>query len=98
MRIPTFIGRFSISHTRLIKDTPNILDLAIYFEENCFTKERYKRQIYLIYKDILQYTPEKCPHCLSVVLSRIIRWETTTIRLLLNDVSEYYLKLKKIFY
>ncbi|WP_034865789.1 hypothetical protein, partial [Enterococcus durans] len=30
-----FIGGFKMSHTQLIKDTLNILDLNIYFEENC---------------------------------------------------------------
>ncbi|MCC4122015.1 ISL3 family transposase, partial [Lactococcus lactis] len=47
-----------MSYTQLIKDTLNILDLAIYFEENCLTKERYKGQICLIYKGTLQYTTE----------------------------------------
>ena len=86
-----------MSYTQLIKDTLNILDLNIYFEENCLTKERYNGQICLIYKGTLQYTPEECPHCLCVVPSKIIRWGTTTVRLLLNDVSEYrtYLELKK---
>ncbi|MBS6193329.1 MAG: transposase family protein, partial [Enterococcus hirae] len=86
-----------MSYTQLIKDTLNILDLTIYFEENYLTKERYKRQICLIYKGTLQYTPEECSHCLCVVPSRIIRWGTTTVRLLLNEVSEYrtYLELKK---
>ncbi|MZH31130.1 ISL3 family transposase, partial [Enterococcus durans] len=56
------------------------------FEENCLTKEKYKGQICLIYKGTLQYKPEECPHCLCVVPSRIIRWGTTTVRLLLNDV------------
>ncbi len=50
-----------MSYTQLIKDTLNILDLTIYFEENCLTKERYKGQICLIYKGTLQYTPEECP-------------------------------------
>ncbi|MBA5270702.1 transposase family protein, partial [Enterococcus hirae] len=82
-----------MSYTQLIKDTLNILDLTIYFEGICLTKERYKGQICLIYKGTLQYTP----HCLCVVPSKIIRWGTTTVRLLLNDVSEYrtYLELKK---
>ena len=86
-----------MSHTQLIKDTLNILDLNIYFEENCLTKEKYKGQICLIYKGTLLYKPEECSHCLGVVPSRIIRWGTTTVRLLLNDVSEYrtYLELKK---
>ena len=69
-----FIGGFKMSYTQLIKDPLNILDLTIYFEENCLTKERYKGQICLIYKDTLQYTPEECPHCLCVVPSKIIRW------------------------
>ncbi len=29
-----------MSHTQLIKDTLNILDLNIYFEENCLTKKK----------------------------------------------------------
>ncbi|BDP85413.1 hypothetical protein EfmAA610_26230 [Enterococcus faecium] len=69
----------------------------MYFEEDCLTKEKYKGQICLIYKGTLLYKPEECSHCLCVVPSRIIRWGTTTVRLLLNDVSEYrtYLELKK---
>ncbi|AKX85949.1 hypothetical protein LIU_01875 [Enterococcus durans] len=54
-----FIGGFKISHTQLIKDTLNILDLNIYFEENCLTKEKYKGQICLIYKGTLLYKPEE---------------------------------------
>ncbi len=50
-----------MSHTQLIKDTLNILDLNIYFEENCLTKEKYKGQICLIYKGTLLYKPEECP-------------------------------------
>ena len=73
-----FIGGFKMSYTQLIKDTLNILDLTIYFEENCLTKERYKGQICLIYKGTLQYTPEECPHCLCVVPSKIIRWPVVT--------------------
>ena len=48
-----------MSYTQLIKDTLNILDLTIYFEENCLTKEKYKGHICLIYKDVLQYKPEE---------------------------------------
>ena len=58
-----------MSYTQLIKDTLNILDLTIYFEENCLTKERYKGQICLIYKGTLQYTPEECPHCLKPTIA-----------------------------
>ena len=58
-----------MSYTQLIKDTLNILDLTIYFEENCLTKERYKGQICLIYKGTLQYTPEECPHCLNPTIA-----------------------------
>ncbi|WP_195905046.1 transposase family protein, partial [Enterococcus faecium] len=86
-----------MSNTQLIKDTLNMQDLNIYFVEICLTKEKYKGQICLIYKGTLLYKPEECSHCLCVVPSRIIRWGTTTVRLLLNDVSEYrtYLALKK---
>ena len=63
-----------MSYTQLIKDTLNILDLTIYFEENCLTKERYKGQICLIYKGTLQYTPEEYPHChLSSPLGSFVR-------------------------
>ncbi len=48
-----------MSHTQLIKDTLNILDLNIYFEENCLTKEKYKGQMCLIYKGTLLYKPEE---------------------------------------
>ncbi|MZI56811.1 hypothetical protein GT503_08920 [Enterococcus durans] len=37
------------------KDTLNILDLNIHFEENCLTKEKYKGQICLNYKAPLSY-------------------------------------------
>ncbi|OTP10885.1 transposase [Enterococcus sp. 10A9_DIV0425] len=86
-----------MSYTQLIKDTLNILDLNIHFEENCLTKEKYKGQICMIYRGRLRYSPEKCVHCHCVVPSQLIHWGTTTVRLLLNDVSEYrtYLELKK---
>ena len=51
-----------MSQTQLIKDTLNILDLNIHFEENCLTKEKYKGQICMIYLGILRYSPEKCVH------------------------------------
>ncbi|MDB1683471.1 hypothetical protein PMU71_13925, partial [Enterococcus durans] len=35
-----FIGGFKMSHTQLIKDTLNILDLNIHFQANCLTKEK----------------------------------------------------------
>lgn len=56
-----------MSQTQLIKDTLNILDLNIHFEENCLTKEKYKGQICMIYRGILRYSPEKCVHCHCVV-------------------------------
>uniref|UniRef100_UPI0035E41776 transposase n=1 Tax=Enterococcus durans TaxID=53345 RepID=UPI0035E41776 len=63
-----------MSQPQLIKDTLNILDLNIHFEEIYLTKEKYKGQICLIYKGTLLYKPEECPHCLCVVPSRIIHW------------------------
>ena len=42
-----------MSYTLFINNTLNILDLNIYFEENCLTKEKYKGQICLIYKGTL---------------------------------------------
>ncbi|MGC6767790.1 ISL3 family transposase [Enterococcus sp. LJL51] len=86
-----------MSLTQLIKETLDILDLNITFEENCLTKEKYKGQICAIYRGKLSYSPQECIHCGNDVLSNLIRWGTTTVRLLMNDVSEYrtYLELKK---
>lgn len=86
-----------MSLTHLIKETLDILDLNITFEGNCLTKEKYKGQICAIYRGKLSYSPQKCIHCGNDGLSNLIRWGTTTVRLLMNDVSEYrtYLELKK---
>ncbi|MHC5216425.1 ISL3 family transposase [Enterococcus sp. LJL128] len=86
-----------MSLTQLIKETLDILDLNITFEENCLTRERYKGQICSIYRGKLSYSPQECVHCETVVPSNLIRLGMTTVRLLMNDVSEYrtYLELKK---
>lgn len=86
-----------MSHTQLIKEMLDILDLSITFSENCLTKEKYKGQICHIYHGSLTYTAQECIHCNHKIASDIVRWGTTTVRLLMNDVSEYrtYLELKK---
>lgn len=86
-----------MSYTQLIKDTLDILDLNITFEENCLTKEKYKGQICFIYHGKLKYRPKECLHCDCSDSSKLICWGTTTVRLLVNEVSEYrtYLELKK---
>jgi len=85
-----------MSHTQLIKEMLDILDLSITFSENCLTKEKYKGQICHIYHGSLTYTAQECIHCNHKIASDIVRWGTTTVRLLMNDVSEYrtYLELK----
>lgn len=42
-----------MSYTQLIKDTLDILDLNVTFEENCFSKEKYKGQICAIFEGSL---------------------------------------------
>ncbi|BDP51823.1 hypothetical protein EfmJHP10_32590 (plasmid) [Enterococcus faecium] len=86
-----------MSYTHLIKETLDILDLSVTFNENCLTKEKYKGQICHIYRGNLIYTAQECIHCKHQIASDIVRWGTTTVRLLMNDVSEYrtYLELKK---
>ncbi|WP_274662152.1 transposase family protein, partial [Enterococcus lactis] len=62
------------------------------------TKEKYKGQICHIYRGNLIYTAQECIHCKHQIASDIVRWGTTTVRLLMkNDISEYrtYLELKK---
>ncbi|MES0867777.1 transposase family protein, partial [Enterococcus faecium] len=50
-----------------------------------------------IYRGNLIYTAQECIHCKHQIASDIVRWGTTTVRLLMNDVSECrtYLELKK---
>ncbi len=86
-----------MSYTHLIKETLDILDLSVTFNENCLTKEKYKGQICHIYRGNLIYTAQECIHCKHQIASDIVRWGTTTVRLLMNDVSECrtYLELKK---
>ncbi len=85
-----------MSYTHLIKETLDILDLSVTFNENCLTKEKYKGQICHIYRGNLIYTAQECIHCKHQIASDIVRWGTTTVRLLMNDVSECrtYLELK----
>lgn len=78
-----------MSYTHLIKETLDILDLSVTFNENCLTKEKYKGQICHIYRGNLIYTAQECIHCKHQIASDIVRWGTTTVRLLMNDVSEY---------
>lgn len=87
-----------MSHTQLIKDTLNILDLNIYFEENCLTKEKIQRANLL---DLQRNSSVQARRVFPLSLCRpplgSFVGGTTTVRLLLNDVSEYrtYLELKK---
>lgn len=84
-----------MSYTELIKETLNILDLNVTFEENCLRKEKTNGQICKVYTGKLTYSPDSCEHCKSH--STIIRWGMTTVRLLLNEFAEFktYLELKK---
>ena len=84
-----------MSYTKLIKETLNILDLNVTFEENCLRKEKINGQICKVYTGKLTYLPNSCEHCKSH--STIIRWGMTTVRLLLNEVVEFktYLELRK---
>ena len=67
----------------------------------CYRKLSHKRKTprtnlpYISWK--LELHPHECIHCNYKVASDIIRWGTTTVRLLMHNVSEYraYLELKK---
>ena len=51
-----------MSYTHLIKETLDILDLSVTFNENCLTKEKYKGQICHIYRGNLIYTAQECTY------------------------------------
>ncbi|XUC43815.1 hypothetical protein IGL86_001675 [Enterococcus sp. DIV0774] len=51
-----------MSYTELIKETLNILDLNVTFEENCLQKEK-NGQICKVYAEKLTYSPDNCEHC-----------------------------------
>ncbi|EGS1179709.1 transposase [Enterococcus faecalis] len=82
-------------YTGLIKETLNIIDLNVTFEENCLGKEKINGQICKVYTEKLTYLPDSCEHCAHH--STIICWGMTTVRLLLNEVAEFkiYLALRK---
>lgn len=86
-----------MSYTNLIKETLDILDLNITFNENCLKKERIKGRICQVFSGTLDYAAHVCPHCDEEEKGTIIRWGFTSCLILLNDVSEYqtYLRLKK---
>ncbi|MGM0219417.1 ISL3 family transposase [Enterococcus sp. AZ126] len=86
-----------MSYTNLIKETLDILDLNITFNENSLKKERIKGRICQEFSGTLDYLAHSCPHCGAHEDGSIIRWSFTTCLILLNDVSEYqtYLRLKK---
>ncbi|EMG6037675.1 ISL3 family transposase, partial [Enterococcus faecium] len=58
-----------MSYTHLIKETLDILDLSVTFNENCLTKEKYKGQICHIYRGNLIYTAQECIHCKHQIAS-----------------------------
>ncbi|WP_029692952.1 ISL3 family transposase [Enterococcus faecalis] len=86
-----------MSYTNPIKNTLDILELNITFNENCLNKERIKGRICQVFSGTLDYTAQICPHCVEVEKEAIIRWGFTSCLTLLNDVSEYqtYLHLRK---
>lgn len=90
-------GAIKMSYTNLIKNTLDILDLNITFNENYLKKERIKERICQVFSGTLDYSAHVCPHCDQEEKDAIIRWCLTSCLILLNDVSEYqtYLRLKK---
>lgn len=86
-----------MSYTDLIKNTLDILDLNITFNENSLKKERIKGRICQVFSGTLDYLAHSCPCCGEEEKEKIIRWGYTTCLILMNDVSEYltYLRLKK---
>ncbi|MGX7200950.1 transposase family protein, partial [Enterococcus plantarum] len=86
-----------MSYTNLIKNTLDILDLNITFNENSLKKERIKGRLCQVFSGTLDYLAHSCPHCGAKEDGSIIRWSFTTCQILVNDVSEYqtYLRVKK---
>lgn len=86
-----------MSHSDTIKEQLDILDLNLTFSENYFEKQRIQDELCFIYKGKLTYTPNKCFHCQAENDRSIIKWGFKTVRVLLNDVSEYktYLEVAK---
>ncbi|WP_430601696.1 hypothetical protein IGJ02_001670 [Enterococcus sp. DIV0724b] len=86
-----------MSYTNLIKNTLDILDLNIIFNENSLKKERIKGRICHVFSGTLDYFAHSCHHCGAKENGSIILWSFTTCLILLNDVSEVqtYLRLKK---
>lgn len=85
-------------YTELIKDTLDILDLNIEFNEiNPLKKEKIKGTICMVYSGSLNYKAKECPHCCQQDETKIIKWGATECMILMNDVSEYktWLRLKK---
>ncbi|OTP12623.1 transposase [Enterococcus sp. 10A9_DIV0425] len=73
-----------MSYTQLIKDTLNILDLNIHFEENCLMKEKYKGQICLIYRGGFAIHLKNV-YIATVSFSRKIYFEINVAQLVLSD-------------
>ncbi|PZL77428.1 ISL3 family transposase, partial [Enterococcus plantarum] len=83
-----------MSYTNLIKNTLDILDLNITFNENSLKKERIKGRICQVFSGTLDYLAHSCPHCGAKEDGSIIRWSFTTCQILVNDVSEYQTYLR----
>ncbi len=67
-----------MSYTNLIKNTLDILDLNITFNENSLKKERIKGRIYHVFSGTLDYFAHSCPHCGTNENGSIILWSFIT--------------------
>ncbi|EOH99943.1 hypothetical protein UAW_00343 [Enterococcus haemoperoxidus ATCC BAA-382] len=61
-----------MSYTKLSKETLDILDLNIIFNENFLKKERIKGRICQVLSGTLDYSAHTCPHCESEYQAAII--------------------------
>ena len=77
-----------MSYTNLIKNTLDILNLNITFNENSLKKEPIKGRICYVFSGTLDYFAHSYHHCGAKENGSIILWSFTTCLILLNDVSE----------
>lgn len=86
-----------MSISDIIRETLDIPDLNLTFDENCLSHEKVGTETCKVYSGTLTYFPEKCLHCAQQNKQTIIKYGWKTTMILVNDVSEYktYVRIKK---
>ncbi|MDH6363393.1 hypothetical protein M2139_000187, partial [Enterococcus sp. PF1-24] len=63
-----------MSHSDIIKEQLDILDINLTFSEDYFERRKFKEEICSVYKGILSYQPQRCLCCGTENGSSIIKW------------------------